>query len=702
MPAPMAPGAAVMEVGHTLRLWRNKRRGTAVEEVGGGKWKIELEDKSVVTVSANQLRVLDGTPVARKASVTMVPGLSLVLDAARLHFWSSLFVNDVLLTLGEAVYGQNKQLDAAAVGFLTCMNVRKTFKTKMKTSGAVKHIDNEHLPEIITCAREALMEQLVDVLEGSSDIKDALDEYTGELSYEGVKPVLQKAGVKDLTGVEKDWMLWSSVAAELPGCSEYEKETRQPAPRELINTRIAVQARAFNDDQRSPEVARMAVQLHVFCELEGYLKWEVGQVPDEARAREFAVRRVLSNVMPPETATMIAGKVSTTGPVENVIKAVLEGVQRHCNAAEKQKRTIPKPEPPAPPAVGKEKKENKGKEASSDAKGGKKDQAKASAGAGGATLSAKQVLGSERHGWSVLQYMMTRTAGGAAAPVAKPAAEGNAAPAQAFQPPSRAPAAASSNSFNAVWNNARVGHTTYSWTESVEPRSDKFSTIWGSGSAPSVGHTTDSWSNDLPGSSAVHKAEAKQAKPKKEKAAPKAAAAPPAERSFGDVTRLDIRVGVITNVWKHPDSDKLWCEEIDIGEPEPRKIASGLQQIIPMEQMKGARVVVLANLKEKKLGGFPSHGMVLCANPASEDGKVELLIAPEGAKVGERVTFPGHDGEADPVLSAKKNKDTLLEVGPHLYTEKQAGGIVATYKGSPFTTSAGPVICKTNVGGKVS
>jgi len=677
-----------------------------VEEIGGGKWKVELDDKSIVTVSANQLRVLDGTPVARKASVTMIPGLALVLDAARLHFWSSLFVNDVLLTLGEAVYGQNKQLDQAAVGFLTCMNVRKTFKTKMKTSGAVKHIDNEHLGEIVTCAREALMEQLVDVLEGSSDIKDALDEYSGELTYEGVKPVLQKAGVKDLTGVEKDWVLWSSVASQLPGCSEYEKETRQPAPRELVNARIAVQARAYNDDQRSPEVARLAVQLHVFCELESYLKWEVGQVPDEARAREFAVRRVLSNVMPPETATIIAGKVPGTGPVDGVAKAVVAGVRGYCDAAEKQKRMIPKPEPPAPPGAdkgGKEKKENKGKEASKDAKGGKKEQAKAPA--GGTALSAKQVLGSERHGWSVLQYMMTRTAGGAA-PAAKPAAEGNAAPAQAFQPPSRAPAAAaaSSSSFNSIWSNSRVGHTTYSWTESVEPRTEKFSSIWGSGSAPSIGHTTDSWNNDLPGCSAVHKPDAKpaQAKPKKEKAAPKAAAAPAAERSFGDVTRLDIRVGVITDVWKHPDSDKLWCEEIDIGEPEPRKIASGLQQIIPMEQMKGARVVVLANLKEKKLGGFPSHGMVLCANPASEDGKIELLIAPEGAKIGERVTFPGHEGEADPVLSAKKNKDTLLEVGPHLFTEKQAGGIVATYKSAPFTTSAGPVICKTNVGGKVS
>jgi tRNA-binding EMAP/Myf-like protein len=38
---------------------------------------------------------------------------------------------------------------------------------------------------------------------------------------------------------------------------------------------------------------------------------------------------------------------------------------------------------------------------------------------------------------------------------------------------------------------------------------------------------------------------------------------------------MDIRVGKITKVWKHPDSEKLYCEEIDIG-GETRSIASGL------------------------------------------------------------------------------------------------------------------------------
>ena len=44
------------------------------------------------------------------------------------------------------------------------------------------------------------------------------------------------------------------------------------------------------------------------------------------------------------------------------------------------------------------------------------------------------------------------------------------------------------------------------------------------------------------------------------------------------------------------------------------------------------RVVVVANLKPRKLANFMSNGMVLCAT--GPDGKVEFVTPPEGAKVG--------------------------------------------------------------------
>ena len=40
---------------------------------------------------------------------------------------------------------------------------------------------------------------------------------------------------------------------------------------------------------------------------------------------------------------------------------------------------------------------------------------------------------------------------------------------------------------------------------------------------------------------------------------------------------IDLRVGRFVEVWKHPESENLYCEKIDIAEDEPRQIGSGLQ-----------------------------------------------------------------------------------------------------------------------------
>lgn len=90
-------------------------------------------------------------------------------------------------------------------------------------------------------------------------------------------------------------------------------------------------------------------------------------------------------------------------------------------------------------------------------------------------------------------------------------------------------------------------------------------------------------------------------------------------------------------VWVHPDADKLYCEEIDVGEDSPRQIASGLRPHFTEEQMLGQRLLVASNLKAKNLVGFKSHGMVLCAAEPKDDGngeKVEFVEPPEGAEIG--------------------------------------------------------------------
>jgi hypothetical protein len=56
--------------------------------------------------------------------------------------------------------------------------------------------------------------------------------------------------------------------------------------------------------------------------------------------------------------------------------------------------------------------------------------------------------------------------------------------------------------------------------------------------------------------------------------------------------------------------------QIDVGEPEPRSIISGLVKFVPLDAMIGRMVVVVCNLKPRNMRGIKSAGMVLAASNA--------------------------------------------------------------------------------------
>ena len=49
--------------------------------------------------------------------------------------------------------------------------------------------------------------------------------------------------------------------------------------------------------------------------------------------------------------------------------------------------------------------------------------------------------------------------------------------------------------------------------------------------------------------------------------------------------KCDLRVGRVVECEPHPDSEKLYREKVDVGEPELRDIGSGLKGKIPVEEM---------------------------------------------------------------------------------------------------------------------
>ena len=178
----------------------------------------------------------------------------------------------------------------------------------------------------------------------------------------------------------------------------------------------------------------------------------------------------------------------------------------------------------------------------------------------------------------------------------------------------------------------------------------------------------------------------KEAEKKEKKEKKETAPAAPSTPVAADLNpmKLDIRVGVILRCWEHPEAEKLLCEEIDVGEAVPRTIASGLKAHYSAESMVGRQVLVLANLKDRTMVGFKSQGMVLCA--CNEDHTIVKLVSPPvGSKPGERVTFPGYEGE--PASANEVAKKKILEgLAPHLKTDESG---VANWKGAAFTVADG-------------
>ena len=109
------------------------------------------------------------------------------------------------------------------------------------------------------------------------------------------------------------------------------------------------------------------------------------------------------------------------------------------------------------------------------------------------------------------------------------------------------------------------------------------------------------------------------------------------------------RVCAHKTVKKHPEADSLYVESIDVGEPEPRTVCSGLVKYMTEDQIRGATVIVVCNLKPVTMRGVKSFAMLLCAS--SKDGKegggIEFVLPPQGSAAGERVFFEGEKYESE-------------------------------------------------------
>ncbi|HEX9960215.1 MAG TPA: methionine--tRNA ligase subunit beta, partial [Pyrinomonadaceae bacterium] len=106
--------------------------------------------------------------------------------------------------------------------------------------------------------------------------------------------------------------------------------------------------------------------------------------------------------------------------------------------------------------------------------------------------------------------------------------------------------------------------------------------------------------------------------------------------TIDDFLKVELRVGEIKVAERVPNADKLLRFEIDLGEDSLRQILAGLAEYYEPEKLVGRKVVVVANLKPRKMRGLESQGMI-CAASLSEDDTPALATFLETVKNGARL-----------------------------------------------------------------
>ena len=99
--------------------------------------------------------------------------------------------------------------------------------------------------------------------------------------------------------------------------------------------------------------------------------------------------------------------------------------------------------------------------------------------------------------------------------------------------------------------------------------------------------------------------------------------------------KLQVKVAEVLSAERHPNADRLLVLTLNAGESAPRTVCAGIAAAYLPEQLVGARVALLANLKPRKIRGVMSQGMLLAAG---EGEGVRLMSVDPSVPVGSRVS----------------------------------------------------------------
>jgi methionyl-tRNA synthetase len=150
---------------------------------------------------------------------------------------------------------------------------------------------------------------------------------------------------------------------------------------------------------------------------------------------------------------------------------------------------------------------------------------------------------------------------------------------------------------------------------------------------------------------------------------------------------LDLKVAKVVDVKDHPQADKLWILQVDVGS-EKRQLCAGLKPYYPNKtDLLGKHLVIVTNLKPTKLRGEISQGMLLAADGGTDVG---ILMAPNSP--------PGIAVNVEGVTSIGLPEVTI-DVIANLRMEAKSG--LAYINGKLLQTEKETVLVDKNINGKI-
>lgn len=108
------------------------------------------------------------------------------------------------------------------------------------------------------------------------------------------------------------------------------------------------------------------------------------------------------------------------------------------------------------------------------------------------------------------------------------------------------------------------------------------------------------------------------------------------EIEYQEFSRLDIRVGLVKRCTTVPKSKNLYKLMVDCGENKLRQIISGIAQYYSPDDLINAKIIVVTNLKPRKIMGIESQGMLLAADLNNEPFLLKIderKPVPPGCKI---------------------------------------------------------------------